>query len=197
MVHFYCRAAYLFRTVTMYPEIDRERVLDDIVGARSWYWGRYAPAHRQSYLKTRLFVEGRMREAFARKYWPPKHPHPVFFYLYPRLSVASIEGRLREREQLDEPHTNYLMVDLMDLSDRTHISFTLCDSHTSYREALIRQGLSAQQPAAMLADHGTVFHIGEIAGVYERHKGEDALYFEVQVWDPEILDEWRGAHDIA
>jgi hypothetical protein len=196
MVHFYSRAAYLFRTVTMYSDIERERALDDIVTARSWYWGRYAPAHRREYLKTRLFVEGRMREAFSRKYRPPKHPCPVFFYLYPQLSLEVIEERLRRRERLGEPHTKYILVDLTELSDTTHISFTLCDSHTSYREVLIRKGLSSMQPAAALADHGTVFHIREIAEIYERHNGEGELYFEVQVWDPEILDGWRRTHDI-
>lgn len=197
MVHFYNNTAYLFRTVTMYPDVEQERVLDDIVTAKSWHWGRYSSGHRQSYLKTRVFVENCMREAFTRAYWPLKASRPVFFYLYPKLSVAFIEERLRQREQLDEPHTEYLLIDLTELSDTTHISFTLCDSHTSYRETLIRQGLSAEKPAAALADHETVFHIQEIVDLYQRHKGEDDLYFEVQVWDPEILEIWRRSHEIA
>jgi hypothetical protein len=195
MVHHYTRAEHLFRTVTMYPEIEREQVLDEVVTAKTWYWGRFASENRQGYMKTRLFVESRMYEEFSRKYWPPKHRSPVFFYMYPELSLSAIEERLRQRKLLDEPHTEYLLVDLRDLPDITHVSFTLCDSHTSYREALIRKGLSTKKPGPTLTDHGTVFHIREIAEVYDRHKDEKDLYFEIQVWDPEILVRWRDAHD--
>ena len=197
MVHFYSNAAFLFRSVTMYPDVEQARVLDDIVTAKSWHWGRYSYGHRQNYLKTRVFVENCMREAFTRKYWPVKAARPVFFYLYPKLSVAFIEERLRQREQLDEPRTKYLLVDLTELTDTKDISFTLRDSHTSFRETLIRQGLSVNQPAAALPDNDTVFHIQEIIDLYRRHEDDDDLYFEVQVWDPDILEIWRRSHDIA
>ncbi len=38
--------------------------------------------------------------------------------------------------------------------------------------------------------------INELAEVYARNEAEDGLYFEVQVWDPEILEHWRAVHDI-
>lgn len=197
MVHFYSSASYLFKTVTMYPDVERERVLDELVTAKTWYWGRYASGERQSYLETRLFVEGHMRETFTRKYWPPKHPYPVFFYLYPILSLDAVEDGLLRRQQFGEQRTKYLLVDLTELSDTTHVSFTLSDSHTSYREALIRQRQSAKRPADAAADHGALFHLRELHEVYQRHKDEESLYFEVQVWDPEILEKWLRSHDIT
>lgn len=197
MLHHYSRVEYLFTTVTMYADDERERMLDDIVATKTWYWGRYAPDNRRYYMQERLFVEARMYEAFSRKYWPPKQRCPVFFYLFPNLSLPIIEERLRQRCQYDEPDTKYLFVDLQDLVDTTHMSFTLCDSHRSYRTALVQQGLLfGDESSTPLADHGTVFHIQEIAEVYARHEEEDDLYFEVQVWDPEILDHWKDAHDI-
>jgi len=180
----------------MYAADERERVFDDIVTTKNWYWGRYAPENRQSYMATRLFVEARMYDAFSRKYATPKQPHPVFFYIFPDLSLPAIEERLRQRRQYDELNTKVLLIDLRDLVDTTQISFTLCDSHHSYREALIRQGLSADESTTPHADHGTVFHIHELAEVYARNEAEDGLYFEVQVWDPEILEHWRAVHDI-
>lgn len=197
MLHHYSQVEYLFTTITMYADEERDRMCDDIAATKTWYWGRYAPGNRRHYLQERLFVEARMYEALSRKYWPPKQHCPVFFYLFPSLSLPIIEERLRQRRQYDESETKYLLVDLQDLVDTTHISFTLCDSHHSYREALVQHGLlSGDESLTPRTDHGTVFHIREIAEVYARHHEEDDLYFEVQVWDSEILDHWREAHDI-
>lgn len=178
----------------MYPDDERERVFDQIVAGKSWYWGRYSAEHRKDYLKTRLFVEDRMRELFLHKHCPPKQPCPVFFYIYPHLTRTGIDNRIQKRTNLGESDVNYVLVDLTELSDTSQISFSLCDSHTSFREAIIRNGLSDEEPNEVRKDHGTVFHIRELAEVYERHKGEDDLYFEVQVWDSEILDRWRAVH---
>lgn len=196
MLHHYSCAEHLFKTITMYADDERERIFDDIVTTKNWYWGRYAPENRQSYMETRLFVEARMYDAFSHKYWTPKQPRPVFFYIFPDLSLPAIEERLHQRQQYDELNTKYLLVDIQDLVNTTHISFTLCDSHQSYREALIQQGLSADESTTSHADHGTVFHIYELAEVYARNEAEDGLYFEVQVWDPDILEHWRAVHDI-
>ena len=111
-------------------------------------------------------------------------------------SLPAIEDRLHQRQQYGELNTKYLFIDIQDLVDTTHISFTLCDSHRSYREALIQQGLSADESTTPHTDHGTVFHIHELAEVYARNEAEDGLYFEVQVWDLEILEHWKAVHDI-
>jgi hypothetical protein len=194
MLHYYSGAEHLFKTITMVADDERERIFDRIVAAKIWYWGRYAPENREGYMRTRLFVEARMYDAFSRQYWTPKQPHPVFFYIFPDLSLGAIEERLHQRQQYDELSTKVLLIDIRDLVDTTHISFTLCDSHRSYRAALIQRGLSAGESTTAHADHGTVFHINELAEVYGRHAAEDGLYFEVQVWDPEILEHWIKGH---
>jgi hypothetical protein len=196
MLHHYSCVEHLFKTITMYADDERERILDEIVMAKSWYWGRYAASERQTYLKKRLFVDARMYEAFSAKYGTPKNTCPVFFYLFPNLSLDTIEERLRQRQQYAELHTKYLLIHIPDLADTTHISFTLSDSHHSYRDAQIQRGFSSDESTNMLADQGNIFHIREIAEVYARNKEEDGLYFEVQVWDTEILEQWRKTHDI-
>ncbi len=197
MIHHYNSTEDLFKTVTMYADDERETVFDDIVKAKSWYWGRFAPENRQMYLKKRLFVEAAMYDAFSTKYRPPKHRCPVFFYLFPERSLSTIEERLRQRQRYDEPETKYLLIDLRDLVDTTHISFTLGDSHRFYHETLIQHQVSSGKSADNLTDHGTVFHIHELADVYSRNTSEDDLHFEVQVWDTEILERWRNEHEIT
>lgn len=196
MIHHYTCIEHLFTTVTMYADDERAQVCENIVKAKNWYWGRYAVDHRQDYLKKRLFVEARMHTEFSRKYWTPKIPCPVFFYLYPDLSLHAIEERLSQRQQYGEQQTKYLLIGIQDLVDTRHMSFTLCDSHRSYRKMLIQHGLSTDTPSTPQADHGTVFHIHELAEVYARNQEEDGLYFEVQVWDPEILTLWKEAHGV-
>ena len=197
MVHHYSCAEHLFKTITMYADDERERVFDNIVKTKSWYWGRYAPEHRQMYLKERLFVDTYMFDTFSTKYWTPKGTCPVFFYLFPDLSLHTIEERLRQRQQHDEPDTKYLLIDIQNLADTTHISFTLGDSHQSYRNVMMRHGFSKDESLKTLADQGNIFHIHELAEMYARNKNEEGLYFEVQVWDTEILEQWKNAHNIS
>ena len=197
MLHHYHCVEHLFKTISMVTDDERDTILDNIVTAKGWYWGRFAPGHRQSYLKKRRLVEAHMYDTFSTKYWMPKQTCPVFFYLFPELSLSKIEERLRQRQQHDELDTKYLLIDIRDLVDTTHISFTLGDSHRSYRDILIQHGFSSEEPPKIRADYGNIFHIHEIAEVYARNNDEDGLYFEVQVWDPEILEHWRETHDIS
>ena len=195
MLHHYSRIEFLFTTITMYPDDERERICDAMTAAKTWYGGRYAPDNRHGYLQNRLFVEDRLYEGFSCKYGAPKQRCPVFFYLFPNLSLSSVEERLQQRRQYDETETKYLLVDLKELLDTTHISFTISDSHRSYRAALVQQGLlSGDTSLTAPVDHGTVFHIHEVAEVYARHKEVDELCFEVQVWDSEILQHWKETH---
>ena len=196
MFHHYHCVEHLFKTISMYTDDERGTILDNIVTAKGWYWGRYARDHRQSYLKKRRLVEAHMYDTFSTKYWVPKHTCPVFFYLFPELSLCTIEERLRQRHQHGELDTKYLLIDIRDLVDTTHISFTLGDSHRSYRDVLIQHGFSSEEPPKIRADYGNIFHIHEMAEVYARNNDEDGLCFEVQVWDPDILEHWRKTHDI-
>jgi hypothetical protein len=197
LLHYYSRVEYLFQTISMYAADEREQVFDQIVNTKTWYWGRYAPGHRQIYMAKRLFVEARLYNEFSRKYWRPKTPYPIFFYLLPMLSLPVIEEQIAHRQLRDEPNTCYLLLNLRDLSDLTHVSFTLGDSHQSYREALRQHGFPVNESPATCVDHGHVFHVDELPEVYLRNATEDGLCFEVQVWDPEILEHWKAQESLA
>ena len=83
-----------------------------------------------------------------------------------------------------------LLIDLNDIYDKSQISFTVRDSHRSYRRAMLEAGFDIHLAGQTSPDDGRVFHIGRIAEVYSRHRDEDNLSFEVQVWDREVLRPW-------
>jgi hypothetical protein len=41
----------------MYPEEEREGILDKLVHDKIWYWGRFSPADRHNYLARRVVFE--------------------------------------------------------------------------------------------------------------------------------------------
>ena len=187
MIHFYTCTAHRFKTVTMYPEHEQARILDEIVRSNPWYGGRFAVGHREEYMKKRLFVEARMYEDFAAKYAAPTNRHPVYFYLRPCLDLDGIERGLQQRRKYGESGTKYLLLDLDDIAHKSQISFTLFDSHRSYAAAFARATSGHLELTPSLPDQGTVFHIDEIADVYTRNRDVEGLSFEVQIWDPSVL----------
>jgi hypothetical protein len=145
-------------------------------------------------MKKRLLVESLMRNEFEEKYTAPRNASPVFFYIRPNLSISAIQDGLRKRQALGERNTRYLLVDLNDIHQTSQISFTVQDSHQSYRRALSDAGFNNHQTVQNSRDDGRVFHIDEIEDVYARHSDEQEIYFEVQIWDRQILTQWREKH---
>ena len=139
LVHHYCNEKYLFQTVTMYPEVERDQAMANIVDSKSWYGGRFAAENRSAYLQRRIRAEALMYQEFFRKYWVLKERCPVYFYLYPHFSPDDIQAKLDQRKRFDEPHTKYLLIPLAELEDTTNISFTISDSLISYRNKLVSQ----------------------------------------------------------
>ncbi|HKJ86150.1 MAG TPA: hypothetical protein VKA06_08740, partial [Spirochaetia bacterium] len=132
-------------------------------------------------------VEQTMHDEFTAKYGAPSAKHPVYFYLRPSLDLDAVDRELRQRRALGETRTRYLLVDLGEITDTAHISFTVFDSHRSYAE---RCPTDAHDPAPAMAverDQGTVFRIDEVAEVFARNRHIQDLSFEVQVWNPSIL----------
>jgi hypothetical protein len=196
LVHHYCDEKFLFQTITMYPEAEREQVMDKIVNNKSWYWGRFAHQNRSAYLQKRLLAEAQMYQEFSRKYWTLKESCPVYFYLYPHFSPDDIQAKLNQRKMLDEPHTRYLLIDLDDLEDNINISFTILDSLISYREKLVSQGALYGREGLLSAyeELGSIFHISEITHFMEKYAHIEDLCFEVQIWDAELLLEWQKTY---
>jgi len=191
MLHYYNSIEHLFETVTMVTGAERERAIEDIARANAWFGGRFSVDHRSDYMQRRLLVEALMYKEFSEKHAAPPTASPVFFYIRPNLSIESIRQGLKEREKLGEKSTRWLLVDLGAIHDRRLISFTVRDSHRSYRRALMEAGFDTPPTDQASPDDGHVFHIDELAEVYSRHQEEDDLSFEVQVWDWRILERCR------
>jgi hypothetical protein len=193
LLHYFHSAEHLFVTATMYADARRERALEEMARTHAWFGGRFSAAHRHGYMQVRVLVETLMCREFAEKYAAPRSTSPVFFYLRPRLSLSSIQDGLRRRQDLGEHATQYLLIDLDDIDDTSQVSFTVHDSHRSYRRAIAEAGFEAHPTGGDSPDDGRVFHVSEIADVYARHRDEDDLSFEVQFWDPAVLRPWLRA----
>lgn len=90
LVHHYCNEKYLFQTITMYPEAERDQIMANMVDNKSWNGGRFAEQNRGTYLQRRIRAEEQMYKEFSRKYWVLKECCPVYFYLYPHFSLDEI-----------------------------------------------------------------------------------------------------------
>ena len=191
MLHHYHSDEHLFQTVTMVTGERREQAIEEIARANAWFGGRFFADNRSDYMKKRLFIEALMYKESSEKYAAPPTANPDFFYIRTNLSIDSIRQRLEEREELGEESTKFLLVDLGAIDDRRFISFTVRDSHRSYRRAMVEAGFDTQLGGQTSPDYGHVFHIDEIEYVYSRHQDEDDPSFEVQVWDPTILERCR------
>ena len=143
-------------------------------------------------MQKRVWVEARMYRDFSEKYWKLKSTFPVYFYLYPNFSLQVIEKRLQNRREY-EPRTKYLLVDLRDLENTDHVSFTVSDSMMSYRKLLEKEGFAYKEAPVPgeYADHGEIFHIHEIDRLISKYRNDNDLYFEVQVWDKDVLYAWK------
>lgn len=137
-------------------------------------------------MQKRVWVEARMYRDFSEKYWELKSPFPVYF------SLQVIEKRLQKRREY-EPRTKYLLVNLSDFDDTDHVSFTVSDSMMSYRKLLEKEGFAYKEApvSEAYADHGKIFHIHEIDRLISKYPNDDDLYFEVQVWDKDVLYAWK------
>ena len=187
MLHFYASPEHLFRTVTMYPPDQRDAVFDQIVDAEGWYGGRFAVGHRAAYMRRRESIEQIMHDEFTAKYGRAPSKHPVFFYLRPNLDLETVDRDLEQRRARGETRTRYVLVDLTQIADTAHVSFTVFDSHRSYSERCPPDAGDPAPAMPILRDQGTVFHITEVAEVFARNRDVQDLSFEVQFWDPSIL----------
>jgi hypothetical protein len=191
LFHFYNDDRNLFRTVTMYSGQERDRVLDQIVSNRAWYWGRFAKSERVLYMLQRETVEKLMRAEFERKFWKLPFASPVYFYIYPHLDLQRLLDELDHRARFDEQKTKILTFQLNELLNTKSVSFTLEDSFQSYKLVLRSQGIPVRtgRPELKCAEcQGRIFYIEQLQAVYAKHHGDQGVYFEVQVWDGETLE---------
>jgi hypothetical protein len=191
LVHFYNDERFLFVTVTMYLGQERDRALDELVRNRAWYSGRYSDSERSAYLLCRETVEQLMYAEFAQNYWKPPTTAPVYFYIYPNLESEEQHAYLEDKARSEGHNTRVMTLRLNEISHTRSISFTVEDSHQSYRKILEARGITVKggRPSDSCAEsRGKLFHVDQLESIYAKHRDHDGLYFEAQVWEPAALE---------
>jgi hypothetical protein len=193
MVHFFNNKEYLFKTITMAGISQVEEICNTISAQKGWFWGRFAPSERQAYLTRRLFVEKELYNDYTQCYGSLKEKIPVYFYIYPTMTREQAWEKARLRTEHDEslPHT--LLVRVEDIDDITNITFTLNDSFYAYWKKAVDAGLKIQGDRGehvVLPDHNRVFPFSMIEQIHGKYK-ERAIFYEIQVWDYQLLEKMR------
>ncbi len=193
LVHFFTDREHLFKTITMVQDRQIDGICDGFVSKKGWYWGRYAKSERQDYLSRRRFVEKQLFEDYARDYGRLKEHVPVYFYLYPGITIEKAVALAKQRTQHEEVEPGILLARIQDLDDITNITFTLNDSCTAYWQKAMEAGVPCRGPqptGIVLPDHNKVFPFSRLEEIHRRYAGQDMVY-EVQVWDNELLERMK------
>ncbi len=189
LIHFFTDQEHLFKTIMMADACQIDEISDKFVSQKGWYWGRYAKSERDDYLKRRQFVEKALFDEYTEEYGRLKEQVPVYFYLYPKITIQRALALAQQRTKHEEVEPGILMVNIQDLEDITNITFTLNDSCTAYWQKANAAGINQRGPqpnGIVLQDHNHVFPFSMIQEMYCKYSNQDINY-EVQVWDYELL----------
>ena len=193
LVHFFNDKEYLFKTITMAGFSQIEEICNTVSSRKGWFWGRFAHSERHAYLMRRLFVEKELYEGYTQKYGSLKEKVPVYFYLYPNLTIQKAIELAQQRTRHDEAEPQILMVKIQDLVETQNITFTLSDSFTAYWKKAAESGLEirgdGKRPVVLL-DHNKVFPFSMIDQIHRKYKGQEIKY-EIQIWDYQLLEKLR------
>ena len=193
LIRFFNDREHLFQTITMAGVSQMDEICNMISSRKGWFWIRFSPSERQSYLKRRLFVEKALYEDYTREYGSLKEKIPVFFYLIPNITRQKAIVLARQRTRHGETEPQVLMAKIADIGDTTNMTFTLNDSHMAYweriNEAGIEFGGDVNVPV-VLPDHNKIFPFSMIRQVHRKYTAQE-MYYEVQVWDYLLLEKMR------
>jgi hypothetical protein len=193
LIHFFNDREHLFKTITMADACQIDEISDQFVSQKGWYWGRYAKSERDAYLTRRRFIEKALFDEYTQEYGGLKERVPVYFYLYPKITIGKAIAMGRQRTKHEEVEPGILLVKIQDIEDITNITFTLNDSCTSYRKKTMEAGIKCRGPqpgGIVLPDHNKVFPFSMIEEIHRKYREQDMVY-EVQVWDYELLERMR------
>ncbi len=193
LIHFFTDKEHVFKTITMAEACQVDEICDQFVSQKGWYWGRYSKSERHDYLNRRRFVEKELFDEYTREYWRLKEKVPVYFYLYPKITTQRAVALAQQRTMHEEAEPGILLVKIQDIEDITNFTFTLNDSCTAYWQKTMEAGINCRgpQPAGLvLPDHNKVFPFSRIEEIHRKYTNQD-LYYEVQVWDYELLESMR------
>lgn len=193
LVHFFNDREYLFKTITMAGISRVDEICDRISSQKGWYWPRFAPSERRDYMQRRLFVEKALYEDYTQEYGCLKEKIPVYFYLYPGMTKQKAMELGKQRTRHGEMAPHVLMVKIQDIEDTRNMTFTLNDSHTSYRKRTLEAGIPCRGDGnvpVVLPDHNKVFPFSMIEQIHRKYQAQQISY-EIQVWDYQLLETIR------
>ena len=190
LIHFFTDKEHLFKTIMMAEACQIDEISDKFVSQKGWYWGRYAKSERHDYLNRRRFVEKELFDGYIQEYGMLKEKAPVYFYLIPNVTAQKAIAVGQQRIKHEEVEPGILMVKTQEIDDITNITFTLNDSFTAYWKKAIEAGINSRGPqpdGIVLQDHNKVFPFSRIEEIHRKYTKQD-MYYEVQVWDYELLE---------
>ncbi len=190
LIHFFTDREHLFKTIMMAAAGEIDEICDRFVSQKGWYWGRYSKSERSDYLNRRRFVEQELFDEYTQAYGRLKEKVPAYFYLYPKITLQKLIALAQQRTRHEEVEPGVLLVKIRDVEEITNITFTLNDSCTAYRQKALAAGINCRGPqptGIVLPDHNKVFPFSMIEEIHRRYK-QQGIYYEVQVWDYELLE---------
>jgi len=190
LIHFFNNKEYLFKTITMAGISQVDEICNKISFEKGWYWGRYAQCERHDYLRRRLFVEKELYEGYTQGYGSLKEKIPVYFYLYPNLTIQKARELAQQRTRHNEIQPQILMVKIQDIEDTKNITFTLNDSFTAYWKKATESGITCRGDGnshLVLQEHNKVFPFSMIRQIHRKYEAQEIQY-EIQIWDYQLLE---------
>jgi hypothetical protein len=193
LVHFFNDKEHLFKKITMATACQMDEISDKVTCQKGWYWGRYQKSERYDYLNKRQFVEKELFEEYTQEYGLLKEKVPVYFYLYSKIKIQNAIEKGQQRTKHEEAEPGILLVKTPDIDDITNITFTLNDSFTAYWKKAVEAGNNSrgpQQNGIVLPDNNKVFPYSRIEEIHRKYMQQE-MYYEVQVWDYDLLERIR------
>ena len=129
------------------------------------------------YLKTRVSVENKLRDLFIRRGGKPKRQYPIYFVL----------GESKWFQHLNTGH-RVIQIPISELPNKS-VSVTFPDSYitmTNSKKPYYEKVYFISEIQDFLSEYG--IPKDEVPKTYEKYwEGDLEKYYEVQVWDDEIL----------
>ena len=189
LVHYYSDKNYLFKTIMMYPKDNLNKISDNIVNNKNWYWVRYRDTDREIYYKRRSFVENIMKKEFEDNFYRLSGDIPVYFYIIPGINKEIALNNCKNRIDNDEKN-KVLLININEIVNNKNVTFTINDSFTCYLKKSIEAGVDCSKSnykGEILDDHNKIFPIIDLIKINEKYKNKEINY-EVQIWDTNLLE---------
>jgi len=194
LIHYYTDEEFLFKTIMMYPKIDLNKISDNIVKNKTWYWVRYRDTDREIYYKRRYFVEKTMKNEFEERHYKLFEDIPVYFYIIPGINKEKAINNCNNYMNSNGNKIKALLIDIKCILNKKNVTFTINDSFTCYLQKAIEAGIDCSQSnknITIYEDHNKIFPITNLMGINEKYKNREINY-EVQIWDKDLLEKMRS-----